>query len=98
LRPGEKLYEELFHEKEALQSTPHKKILLARHRTFEEEWFTEILDGLLAACQADNEVKLRALLGEIVPEWSGSATDDYKMVSLQPEDALRSAEKANVLH
>ncbi len=49
LRPGEKLYEELFHEKEALQSTPHRKILLARYRTF--DWETAHRDsGWNASC------------------------------------------------
>ncbi|MFC1773118.1 polysaccharide biosynthesis protein [Pseudomonadota bacterium] len=98
LRPGEKLYEELFHEKEALQSTPHKKILLARHRTFEWERLTEILDGMLTACNANNEGKLRSLLGEMVPEWSGYSADDYELVPMKAEDTVESAEKPNMLH
>ena len=32
LRPGEKLFEELFHEKERLVGTQHEKIFLAKHR------------------------------------------------------------------
>ena len=98
LRPGEKLYEELFHEKEALQSTPHNKILLARHRIFAWERLTEILDGMQAACNACNEDNLRELLSEMVPEWSGHSTDGYKMISVQAEGTAQAAEKPNILH
>ena len=99
LRPGEKLYEELFHEKEALQSTPHKKILLARHRTFDSERLAQVLDGMLNACNANNEEKLRGLLGEMVPEWRGYSPEDFKMAPLQSsEDVAEAAEKPNVLH
>lgn len=98
LRPGEKLYEELFHVKEALHSTPHKKILLAKHRSFEWGQLTEILNRMLTACNAYDEEKLRSLLGQMVPEWSGYSADDYQMVSIPTEDAAQPAEKPNVLH
>ncbi len=72
LRPGEKLYEELFHEKEALQSTEHAKILLARHREFEWKRLGEVMDNLHQACFDYDEIGLRQLLKELVPEWSGA--------------------------
>jgi len=77
LRPGEKLYEELFHEMEALQSTPHDKILLARHRELDWQRLTGILDGMAVACSTYNEGDLRSLLGELVPEWSGARAERY---------------------
>lgn len=98
LRPGEKLYEELFHEKEALQSTPHRKILLARYRTFEWERLTEILNGMLIACNSCNDYELRSLLGELVPEWNGSPVDYDNTVTIPVEDAAGAAEKPNILH
>jgi len=73
LRPGEKLYEELFHEKEALQSTGHAKILLARHRGFAWERLREIMDQLHAACARYDEPALRVLMKELVPEWHSGA-------------------------
>ncbi len=80
LRPGEKLFEELFHEKEALQSTVHDKILLASPRECDWERLTGILDGMVSACDKCDEARLRALLREMVPEW-GSSGDE---VSRQP--------------
>ena len=76
LRPGEKLYEELFHEKEALQSTPHQKILLARHREFDWERLTAILDGMVFACNTYDEEDLRGLLSDLVPEWIDYSTEN----------------------
>jgi FlaA1/EpsC-like NDP-sugar epimerase len=98
LRPGEKLYEELFHEKERLQSTHHKKILLARYRAFNWERLTEILDGMLSACNTCDEGELRSLLGEMVPEWTGAGNGVNKVIPMRVEDAPHSAEKPNVLH
>ena len=72
LRPGEKLYEELFHAQEALQRTGHAKILLARHRDFEWEHLGAIMDNLYGACLDYDETRLRLLLKELVPEWSGA--------------------------
>ncbi len=59
---------------------------------------TGILDGMLAACNTYNEDTVRGLLGEMVPEWSGYSVEDYKMVPVQAEDAVESAEKPNILH
>jgi len=70
LRPGEKLYEELFHEQEALQSTSHKKILLARYREFEWDRLRTVMDKMKEACISCDEKALRGLLKELVPEWS----------------------------
>lgn len=72
LRPGEKLYEELFHENEALQSTRHSQILLARHREFDWGRLNEVIECLELACKGYDEAELRKLLKELVPEWSGS--------------------------
>ncbi len=69
LRPGEKLFEELFHEKEALQSTVHDKILLASHRECDWHRLTEILNGMVTACDNCDEAQLHTLLREMVPEW-----------------------------
>jgi FlaA1/EpsC-like NDP-sugar epimerase len=71
LRPGEKLYEELFHEQEALQSTSHKKILLARYRECDWQRLNEVLDTMTDWCRQYDEAGLRSLMKELVPEWRG---------------------------
>lgn len=97
LRPGEKLFEELFHEKEALQSTGHAKILLARHREFEWERLGGILDTMNAACLDYDETRLRHLLKELVPEWMGidpATQPGTDTVPVQkPGDDVSSAER-----
>jgi FlaA1/EpsC-like NDP-sugar epimerase len=98
LRPGEKLYEELFHAKEALQTTPHEKILLARHRDVDWQQLTELLDGMVIACNECNEDKLRELLGEMVPEWSGCAKARRKSAGLPAASNRTAVNERPVLH
>ncbi len=68
LRPGEKLYEELFHEKEQLEPTAHAKVLLARHRQVAWEKLQRVMSQMAEACQTMDESKLTRLLHELVPE------------------------------
>ncbi|MCG7899266.1 MAG: polysaccharide biosynthesis protein [Candidatus Thiodiazotropha weberae] len=68
LRPGEKLYEELFHEKEELAKTSHEKVLLAHHRQVDWEWLNGVMQQMTTATEALDSQQLRALLGLLVPE------------------------------
>ena len=52
LRPGEKLYEELLADDEQTLLTPHPKLRIAKARTADQQWFSEVLvwlgrDGVL---------------------------------------------------
>ena len=68
LRPGEKLYEELFYEQERLNPTGHNKILLAQSATADWERLTRLVDALGDAGERYDEDALRLLLRELVPE------------------------------
>ncbi len=70
LRPGEKLYEELFHDQEKLAPTTHPKILLAQCRDYDWQALSEHLAELNSACDGYDESRLRALIKRIVPELS----------------------------
>lgn len=70
LRPGEKLFEELFHEQEALVGTGHEKILLARHRAVGWEKLLSTFEEMSRACCEYDEERLRKLLTDLVPEAS----------------------------
>ncbi len=73
LRPGEKLYEELFHSQETLAQTDQQGLLLAAPRTAELATLRQGLDQLAAASEAQDSGAALALLGRLVPEWSHSA-------------------------
>ena len=68
LRPGEKLYEELFHESEALVATGHEKIHLAQFRKVDWEQLNGAVDDLERACAAYDSERLGDILNDLVPE------------------------------
>ena len=69
LRPGEKLYEELFHDEEQLMETGYNKLRLAKARVYDNDaWFSKI-QILTQACQRQNQLSILALLKELVPEF-----------------------------
>jgi FlaA1/EpsC-like NDP-sugar epimerase len=70
LRPGEKLYEELFHEHEPLLPTGYEKLLLAKARSYDKAVWAHRVDALAQACMEQREDEIVALLQELVPEFS----------------------------
>lgn len=66
LRPGEKQYEELFHQAEALIETPHPKTLLARSRKVDLTLIEQELVALATACDKNDEIEMRSLLDRLV--------------------------------
>lgn len=66
LRPGEKPYEELFHEAEALMETSHPKTLLARSRSVELAIADSEIDAMVQACENSDDTELRRLLMRFV--------------------------------
>ncbi len=69
LRPGEKLYEELFHEKERLTGTGFNKILLSSSRECDWSVLGMLLDDLAEAVRAYDEERLLRGLQALVPEF-----------------------------
>jgi FlaA1/EpsC-like NDP-sugar epimerase len=75
LRPGEKLYEELYDKSEPHRETDHPKIMVAdsaKRHVLEVIRDIRRLEGL---ANAPNEV-VKAALGEIIPVGAGAATAD----------------------
>lgn len=69
LRPGEKLYEELFHEQEKLLETGYEKLRLAKARLYDtEEWAAQI-EELAIACRQRDQDYLLEQLKRLVPEF-----------------------------
>jgi FlaA1/EpsC-like NDP-sugar epimerase len=68
LRPGEKLYEELFHDQEQMSSTCHEQIFLAHHRSI--NW-KEVMAHMVRIDAAVADFDEQTLLDQIcwfVPE------------------------------
>ncbi len=72
LRPGEKLYEELFYNSEELLPTAHVKIRQAKYQMIDWEEIAHNVDRLSQMCDAEgDEGKFKELLLKMVPEYQG---------------------------
>ena len=68
LRPGEKLYEELFYEQENLSPTGHDKILLAQAKKVDWDWLNSEIDAMHLAARGYEEKRMMSSLEKLVPE------------------------------
>jgi FlaA1/EpsC-like NDP-sugar epimerase len=80
LRPGEKLFEELFHAQENYQRTEHPKIWLAQSRPLARATLETALNQTRQAVLRFDEESLVRILHEWVPEYRGD--DDGSVVSI----------------
>ena len=84
LRPGEQLFEQLFHELEPYEQTSHEKILLAHPRAADwDELRSELRSSELAVRRYDTE-ELKKALVRLVPELakSGFNTEPAKVIPI----------------
>ncbi len=72
LRPGEKLYEELLNEKEHTIATHHKKIMIARVRTYSFKDVSEHLQRLAACLHRGPSHDIVAEMKHMVPEFKSN--------------------------
>lgn len=89
LRPGEKLFEEIFHSKEGLMGTEHPKLQLARARMVDWQWLTTELEVLKEAAQGRDVSRLTDQLKKIVPEYSGQESALRECSDVEAEPPLR---------
>jgi len=82
LRPGEKLFEELFHEHEAYANTAHQKIFLARNVDRPLHEFDQYLQRAERAVQHYDSVQIRKILTVLIPELGRVPPRDQKVVPL----------------
>lgn len=69
LRPGEKLYEELLNDKELTMATTHKKIMIAKVRTYEYEEIVKHISKLEQMLMNDYLHDIVVEMKQIVPEY-----------------------------
>ena len=70
LRPGEKLYEELFHDEEKLLDTGYEKLRLAKARLYDTQDWALRIEELVIACRQDDQAHILKLLKQLVPEFT----------------------------
>ena len=76
LRPGEKLYEELFHDTEATQPTSNAAIRLAAPRTADHAALSRSIDELTSAARTSDSLRCRTALQNMVPEYAVDGVHD----------------------
>jgi FlaA1/EpsC-like NDP-sugar epimerase len=69
IRPGEKMFEELFHGSEHLIATAHQKISLANARKVDWVTLIKAFDTIELAYQSDDQETIVNTLKELVPEY-----------------------------
>ena len=69
LRPGEKLFEELFHGREPPVPTGHPGLLMAAPRTADPAIVGRAIEEIAAACRAGQARLAVEMLGRLVPEF-----------------------------
>ncbi len=81
LRPGEKLFEELFHGREPPAPTGHPGLLMAAPRTADPAIVGRAIEEIAAASRGGQARLALTLLGRLVPEFEHNAEGAVPMVS-----------------
>jgi FlaA1/EpsC-like NDP-sugar epimerase len=69
IRPGEKLVEELATDSEHADKTKHPKVFIGRIKAHEWDAVSAGVEALLGVAHGDSAERIRAALGDIVPEY-----------------------------
>ena len=80
LRPGEKLYEELFYDDEVKESTGHNKVFRARHASADWRMVRQVVARLEQSHVTAGEREIKRMLAELVPQYKdGDSLDIVKV-------------------
>lgn len=83
LRPGEKLFEELFHPLENYRSTAHAKIFLAQPRSMSWELLNAQLARATQAVQEFDEDQLRRCVAALLPDFAFRVGEEGAVVAFE---------------
>jgi FlaA1/EpsC-like NDP-sugar epimerase len=78
LRPGEKMYEELFKDSEELAPTDHPKILRAKRDTNKNAEFYNLMNELHEVAKAHNNEAIIKILNTLLPEFMHAPNNKLK--------------------
>ena len=79
LRPGEKLYEELFYDDEIKEKTRNDKVVRARHARTDWRRIRQVVDRLEQSLATAGDHEIKRMLAEIVPQYK----DDDPLASVK---------------
>jgi FlaA1/EpsC-like NDP-sugar epimerase len=92
MRPGEKLFEELYFDDERTLPTPHPKLRVAYHRSFALEEVEHLFDELREVAEATENEFAHRRLRELLPEFAVSVSEERtESRSESPESSPRSS-------
>lgn len=74
LRPGERLYEDLFHEEEELLPTSHTELMAARPSVADRAFVERGVEALIEAAQNGDDAKVRELMVRFIPEFQTASS------------------------
>ena len=81
LRPGEKLYEELFYDDETKDTTAHDKVFRARHASADWRMVRQVVTRLEQSLDKAAERDIKRMLVELVPQYKDGDTLDIVKVA-----------------
>jgi FlaA1/EpsC-like NDP-sugar epimerase len=78
VRPGEKLFEELFDETEVRKNTVHPRIIMATSGRVDPEWMERRIEEIRKLVTCRDVMGLRAIFKELVPGYVDSSGSDQE--------------------
>jgi FlaA1/EpsC-like NDP-sugar epimerase len=87
LRPGEKMYEELFKDSEQLLPTYHPKIMTARRSHINYKLFRKQLEQLMECALQQQHSQIKQIIRAILPEYMEQNTPASPNVLIKPVNA-----------
>ncbi len=81
LRPGEKLYEELFYDDETKETTANSKVFRARHASADWHRLRETLARLEQSLDTAGDHDIKRMLSELVPQYKDADSLDIVKVA-----------------
>lgn len=91
LRPGEKLYEELFHDSEPPVPTDTDGVMLASPRVVDYDLIKQVFDALEESATSRNTHKTLELIGQLVPEFQPPEISVKSIFAVEGDAALDKA-------